>query len=82
MPIEAIYIKKLKPQLNTRDEYWGRELTLKYYFKYKKFRNSRNSKIILVHREEGKEKNLFSGIENIITGIFKNSGIEINMISV
>ena len=30
MMIEAIYIKKLKPQLNTRDEYRGRELTLKY----------------------------------------------------
>ena len=30
MTIEAIYIKKLKPQLNTRDEYRGRELTLKY----------------------------------------------------
>ena len=28
MAIEAIYIKKLKPQLNTRDEYRGRELTL------------------------------------------------------
>ena len=31
--IEAIYISKLKPALNTRDQYWGRELTLKYYFK-------------------------------------------------
>ena len=30
MMIEAIYIKMLKPQLNTRDEYKGRELTLKY----------------------------------------------------
>ena len=30
MTIEAIYIKKLKPQLNTRDGYRGRELTLKY----------------------------------------------------
>ena len=30
MTIEEIYIKKLKPQLNTRDEYRGRELTLKY----------------------------------------------------
>ena len=30
MTIEAIYIKKLKPQLNTLDEYRGRELTLKY----------------------------------------------------
>ena len=30
MTIEAIYIKKLKPELNTRDEYRGRELTLKY----------------------------------------------------
>ena len=30
MTIEAIYIKKLKPQLNARDEYRGRELTLKY----------------------------------------------------
>ena len=30
MTIEAIYIKKLKPQLNTRDEFRGRELTLKY----------------------------------------------------
>ena len=30
MTIEAISIKKLKPQLNTRDEYRGRELTLKY----------------------------------------------------
>ena len=28
MTIEAIYIKKLKPQLNTRDEYRGRELIL------------------------------------------------------
>ena len=27
MTIEAIYIKKLKPQLNTRDEYRGREVT-------------------------------------------------------
>ena len=35
MTIEAIYIKKLKPQINTRDEYRGRELTLKYLFKYK-----------------------------------------------
>ena len=30
MTIEVIYIKKLKPQINTRDEYRGRELTLKY----------------------------------------------------
>ena len=30
MIIEAIYISKLKPALNTRDEYRGRELTLKY----------------------------------------------------
>ena len=30
MIIEAIYISKLKPALNTRDECWGRELTLKY----------------------------------------------------
>ena len=30
MTIEAIYIKKLKPQLNTHDEYRRRELTLKY----------------------------------------------------
>ena len=30
MTMEAIYIKKLKPQLNTRDKYRGRELTLKY----------------------------------------------------
>ena len=30
MTIEAIYIKRVKPQLNTRDEYRGRELTLKY----------------------------------------------------
>ena len=30
MTIEAIYNKKLKPQLNTRDEYRERELTLKY----------------------------------------------------
>ena len=30
MTIEAIYIKNLKPQLNTRDEYRGRELKLKY----------------------------------------------------
>ena len=30
MIIEAIYISKLKPELNTRDEYRGRELTLKY----------------------------------------------------
>ena len=30
MTIQAIYIKKLKPQLNTRDEYRGWELTLKY----------------------------------------------------
>ena len=30
MTIEAIYIKKLKPQLNTLVEYRGRELTLKY----------------------------------------------------
>ena len=30
MTIEAIYIKKLKPQLNKRDEYRGRDLTLKY----------------------------------------------------
>ena len=30
MTIEAIYIEKLKPQLNTPDEYRRRELTLKY----------------------------------------------------
>ena len=30
MTIEAIYIKKLKRQLKTRDEYRGREVTLKY----------------------------------------------------
>ena len=30
MTIEAIYIKKLKPQSNTRDDYRGRELKLKY----------------------------------------------------
>ena len=30
MIIEAIYISKLKLALNTRDEYRGRELTLKY----------------------------------------------------
>ena len=35
MTIEAIYIKKLKPQLNTPDEYRRRELTLKYLFKFK-----------------------------------------------
>ena len=28
--IELIYTKKLKPQLNTRDEYEGRELSLKH----------------------------------------------------
>ena len=42
--IEKIYIKKLKPQLNTCDEYRGRELILKYLFKRKnisllKFKN-------------------------------------------
>ena len=31
--IEATYISKLKPGLNTRDKYRGRELTLKYWFK-------------------------------------------------
>ena len=36
MRIEPIYIKKLKPQLNTRDEYRMRELILNYLFKYKK----------------------------------------------
>ena len=30
MKIEAQYIKQLKPQLNTHDEYRVRELTLKY----------------------------------------------------
>ena len=30
MTIEAIYMKKLEPQLNTRDEYGRLELTLKY----------------------------------------------------
>ena len=30
MTIEAIYIKKLTLQLNTRDEYRGWELTLRY----------------------------------------------------
>ena len=30
MTIEAIYIKEPKPQLKTRDEYRGREVTLKY----------------------------------------------------
>ena len=30
MIIEAIYISKLKPALNTRDEYRGRELTLNH----------------------------------------------------
>ena len=44
----AIYIKKKKPQFNTRDEYRGRELTLKDYFKYKKF-DFWISKVILVH---------------------------------
>ena len=33
MIIEAIYISKMKPALNTRDKNKGRELTLKYYFK-------------------------------------------------
>ena len=33
MIIEAIYISKLKPALNTRDEYRGRELTSKNEFK-------------------------------------------------
>ena len=37
MTIEAIYVKKLKPQLNTRGEYRGRELTLNNLFKCKKF---------------------------------------------
>ena len=32
MIIEAIYISKLKPALNTRDEYRGRELTLNHNF--------------------------------------------------
>ena len=45
--IEAIYIKKLKPQLITRYEYRG-ELTLKYLFKFKKL-DFWKSKIILVH---------------------------------
>ena len=31
MTIEAIYISKLKPALNTRDEYRVRELTPKYF---------------------------------------------------
>ena len=31
--IKAIYISELKPTLNTRDEYRGQELTLKYSFK-------------------------------------------------
>ena len=35
--IEAIYIKKLKPQLITPDEYQWRDMTLKYSFKCKKF---------------------------------------------
>ena len=30
MTIEAIYIKKMKPQLNTCDEYRGLQLTLNY----------------------------------------------------
>ena len=30
MIIEAIYISKLKPALNTRDKYRGRKLTLNY----------------------------------------------------
>ena len=30
LTIETIQIKRLKPQLNTRKEYRGRELTLKY----------------------------------------------------
>ena len=30
MTIEAIYIKKVKPQLNGRNEYRGGELTLNY----------------------------------------------------
>ena len=30
MIIEAIYFSKLKPALKTRDEYRGRQLTLKY----------------------------------------------------
>ena len=30
MTIEALHITRRKPQLNTRDEYKSRELTLKY----------------------------------------------------
>ena len=33
MTFEALYISNLKPGLNTRDEYWGRELTLKILIK-------------------------------------------------
>ena len=46
MTIEAIYIKEAKPQLKTHDGYRGREVTLKYSFKCKKFDWN---KIILVH---------------------------------
>ena len=35
MTIEALYISKLKPGLNTTDEYRERELTLKFEFKKK-----------------------------------------------
>ena len=47
MTIEAIYIKKLKPQLNTRDEYRVRELTLKYYFKNKNLTFENQKKILV-----------------------------------
>ena len=30
MTLEENYIRQRKPALNTRDEYWSRELTLKY----------------------------------------------------
>ena len=78
MTIEAYYIKKLKTQLNTRDEYRGRGLTLKYRFKYKNlpFQNSKN---ILVHvnskfcqlqkvknnTDRNESKNPFTGIKSI-----------------
>ena len=82
----------MKPQLNPRDEYRDREMTLKYYSK-QKF-DFKNSKIFLVHvnsnfcqpqlekktTDRNESKNSFSGIEKNTSLIFKNSGIKIDLI--
>ena len=31
LTLEALYIREIKTELNTKDEYWSRELTIKFW---------------------------------------------------